>query len=135
MPDRENPSGSNAFVTYYGAVNAATRNSDGAIAFLKGIMNWSNPNITPQEFGKYPTFSVPANNAELLASISMRADLPKHLTQQMENALNGVVSFRIQNAAISDICTTAFLPYFRDEATYEDCFADMTAKLSIYLSE
>jgi len=46
-----------------------------------------------------------------------------------------VSSESTQNAAVSDICTTAFLPYFRDEATYEDCFADMTAKLSIYLSE
>lgn len=54
----------------------------------------------------------------------------------LEEAITSIDRFmQDERVVLSNMLQESMLPYFRDEASYEDCLADLKNKLTLYLSE
>ncbi len=135
IPDARVQQGINAIVTHYGAVNARSNNSTAAIHFLAEILQFSKRSLTYDDFRKYPLFSSPTNNEKAFIELANSAKLSPEIIEQVDCALSNIIYFQIPNPIVIEIIQSTFDPYLSEEASFDTCFKDMYAKLSLYLCE
>ena len=128
------------------AIRANTENSLNAYNFIKFMLSEDAQSDENLNFDYYPihkeairnvVYETPAmkpvNGFDVIDSENPA--LSEEEAEMLIEMLTGIDRFVLGLPVMSTMVQESMLPYFRDEASYEECFADLKNKLTLYLSE
>ena len=144
-PIRQPDGGVTAQVINYGAVNANSKNPDGAWDLLKAIADAP----CTMDYGKYEKNSVyytPVNVSvyeecvkELFLQRARIKNTREALNEENSEILRAfpekVTSALIPNPSVGALVQDCMNPYLTGDKDFESCYQDLTSKLELYLDE
>ena len=128
------------------AIRANTENSLNAYNFIKFMLSEDAQSDENLNFDYYPihkeairnvVYETPAmkpvNGFDVIDSENPA--LSEEEAEMLIEMLTGIDRFVLGLPVMSTMVQESMLPYFQDEKSYEECFADLKNKLTLYLSE
>ena len=131
LPEYGDPSKHTQIVTYYGAVNGASKNPEAGGELLSFLMDYDQDGTKYSKVNK----QLATDFLKKLYKNTANIRLTDEDALRTAAVLDSTDRYIIPNTVVAGIVNTALAPYYSDVKSFDDCYADLLDKLKIYVSE